>query len=87
MNRTGKDEVLPDQVKHISASVIDADGVTHPIGDLKVIPMGVLSPKDQEAALDHDLMTKMNETYGPGMKAVEEFQKQKALRMQQAQPK
>ena len=84
MNRNGTDEA--NQIRNISATVIDAEGVSHPVGDLKVVPMGFLSPKEQEAALDHDLMVKMKETYGP-IKAVEEFQKQKALRMQQEQPK
>ena len=70
MNRNGKDVVVPDRVLNFKPVIIGEDGTQHTVGDLKVIPMGVLSPKEQEAALDKDLMTKMKEMYGPGEKAM-----------------
>lgn len=60
--------------------IIGEDGTQHTVGDLKVIPIRVLSPKEQEAALDKDLMTKMKEMYGPGEKAMAEFKKAKAFK-------
>ena len=83
MNRNGKDVVVPDRVLNFKPVIIGEDGTQHTVGDLKVIPMGVLSPKEQEAALDKDLMTKMKEMYGPGEKAMAEFKKAKALRLKQ----